>query len=196
MSPSTTGRCSRHAAAVLSNKGVGTADQWERGTATWQPITRTYYICCPGVVGRSVFAVQAWSNLWDLIWEPPSHYSMISPQFTPENKSQINQSLAMVILFVSSPGFTYSKWCRDGFGLGLGKNLHGFPRYNIEGSTEEGEVYNIYIHICHHWQSISIYLMLVLAHKCLPLNICNILPLFRCKLDASEIHFLSNEIFQ
>ena len=24
----------------------------------------------------SVFAVQAWSNLWDLIWEPPSHYSM------------------------------------------------------------------------------------------------------------------------
>ena len=109
--------------------------------------------------GRTcVFAVQAWSNLWDLIWEPPSHYSMISPQFTPENKSQINQSLAMVILFVSSPGFTYSKWCRDGFGLGLGKNLHGFPRYNIEGSTEEGEVYNIYIHICHHRQSISIYL--------------------------------------
>ena len=35
------------AAAVLSNKGVGTADQWERGTATQQPITR---ICCPGVV--------------------------------------------------------------------------------------------------------------------------------------------------
>ena len=27
MSPSTTGRCSRHAAAVLSDKGVGTADQ-------------------------------------------------------------------------------------------------------------------------------------------------------------------------
>ena len=38
---------------------------------------RTYYICCPGVVGRSVFAVQAWSNLWDLIWKPPSHYSML-----------------------------------------------------------------------------------------------------------------------
>ena len=52
MSPSTTGRCSRQ-----------TADQWERGTATRQPITLTYYICCPGVVGRSVFAVQAWSNL-------------------------------------------------------------------------------------------------------------------------------------
>ena len=63
MSPSTTGRCSRHAAAVLSNKGVGTADQWERGTATQQPITWTYYICCPVVVGRSVFAVQAWLNL-------------------------------------------------------------------------------------------------------------------------------------
>ena len=38
--------------------------------------TWTYYICCRGVVDRSVFAVQAWSNLWDLIWEPPSHYSM------------------------------------------------------------------------------------------------------------------------
>ena len=36
MSPSTTGRCSRQ-----------TADQWERGTATRQPITR---ICCLGVV--------------------------------------------------------------------------------------------------------------------------------------------------
>ena len=35
--------------------------------------TWTYYICCPGVVNRSLFAVQAWSNLWDLIWEPPSH---------------------------------------------------------------------------------------------------------------------------
>ena len=63
MSPSTIGRCSRHAAAVLSNKGVGTADQWERSMATQQPITWTYYICCPGVVGHSVFAVQAWSNL-------------------------------------------------------------------------------------------------------------------------------------
>ena len=63
MSFSTTGRCSRHAAVVLSNKGVGTADQWEHGTATHQPITWTYYICCPGVVGRSVFAVQAWLNL-------------------------------------------------------------------------------------------------------------------------------------
>ena len=63
MSPSIIGRCSRHAAAVLSNKGVGTADQWECGTATRQTITRTYYICCPGVVGSSVFAVQAWSNL-------------------------------------------------------------------------------------------------------------------------------------
>ena len=59
MSPSTTGRCSRHAAAVLSNKGVGSANQWERCTATRQPITRTYYICCPDVVGCSVFAVQA-----------------------------------------------------------------------------------------------------------------------------------------
>ena len=52
MSPSTTGRC--------YHSGVGTADQWERGTATRQPITWTYYICCPGVVRRSVFAV----------WEP------------------------------------------------------------------------------------------------------------------------------
>ena len=52
---------------MLSNKGVGTADQWECGTATQQPITWTYYICCPGVVGRSAFAVQACSNLWDLI---------------------------------------------------------------------------------------------------------------------------------
>ena len=68
MSPSTIGRCSRYAAAMLSNKGVGTADKWECGTATRQPITRqpitrTYYICCPGVVGCSVFAFQAWSNL-------------------------------------------------------------------------------------------------------------------------------------
>ena len=54
MSPSTTGICSRHAAAVLSNKGVGTADQWKRGTVTRQPITRIYYICCPDVVGHSV----------------------------------------------------------------------------------------------------------------------------------------------
>ena len=51
------------AAAVLSNKGVGTADQWERSTATRQPITRTYYICCPGAVDRSIFAVQTWLNL-------------------------------------------------------------------------------------------------------------------------------------
>ena len=51
ISPSTTGRCSRHAAAMLSNK------------ATRQPITQTYYIYCPGVVGRGVFAVQAWLNL-------------------------------------------------------------------------------------------------------------------------------------
>ena len=52
--------CSKHAAAVLSNKGVGTANQWERSTATQQPITRPCYllsgcgwpwcICCPGVV--------------------------------------------------------------------------------------------------------------------------------------------------
>ena len=47
MSPPTTGSCSRHAAAVLSKKRVGTADQWERGTATQQPITR---ICSPAVV--------------------------------------------------------------------------------------------------------------------------------------------------
>ena len=33
MSPSTTERCSRHAAAVLSNKGAGTA-KWERSMAT------------------------------------------------------------------------------------------------------------------------------------------------------------------
>ena len=57
MSPSTTGICSRHATAVLSNMGVGIADQWERGTVTRQPITQTYYICCPDVVGCSVFAV-------------------------------------------------------------------------------------------------------------------------------------------
>ena len=30
--------------------------------------------------------------------------------------------------------------CRDGFGLGLGKNLHGFPRYKIVGRTEEGKI--------------------------------------------------------
>ena len=29
---------------------------------------------------------------------------------------------------------------RDGFGLGLGKNLHGFPRYKIVGRTDEGEI--------------------------------------------------------
>ena len=63
MSPSTTGICSRHAAAVLSNKGVGTADQWKCSTATQQPIRRIYYICSPGLVSHSVFAVQAWSNL-------------------------------------------------------------------------------------------------------------------------------------
>ena len=32
---------------MLSNKGVGTADQWEHGTATQQPITQ---ICSPDVV--------------------------------------------------------------------------------------------------------------------------------------------------
>ena len=32
---------------MLINNGVGTADQWERGTATQQPITR---ICSPAVV--------------------------------------------------------------------------------------------------------------------------------------------------
>ena len=74
---------------MLSNKGVGTADQWERGTATRQPITRTYYICCPSVVGRSVFAVQAWSNLWDLIWEPPSHYSMRTVASSPDQHNNL-----------------------------------------------------------------------------------------------------------
>ena len=34
---------------MLSNKGVGTADQWERGTATWQPITTLLIFWC----GRS-----------------------------------------------------------------------------------------------------------------------------------------------
>ena len=31
-------------------------------------------------------------------------------------------------------------FCRDGFGLGLGKNLHGFPRYKIVGRTDEGKI--------------------------------------------------------
>ena len=31
---------------MLSNKGVGTADQWERGTATWQPITTLLIFWC------------------------------------------------------------------------------------------------------------------------------------------------------
>ena len=46
MSPLTAGRCSRHAAAMLLNKGVGTADQWERGTATRQPITTLLIFWC------------------------------------------------------------------------------------------------------------------------------------------------------
>ena len=31
---------------MLSNKGVGTADQWERGTATRQPITTLLIFWC------------------------------------------------------------------------------------------------------------------------------------------------------
>lgn len=31
------------------------------------------------------------------------------------------------------------QWTRDGFGLGLGKNLHGFVRYKIVGRTDEGD---------------------------------------------------------
>ena len=47
MSPSTTGRCSRHA-----------ANQLERGTATRQPITQTYYIWRAGVVGKTIFDIR------------------------------------------------------------------------------------------------------------------------------------------
>ena len=47
MSPSTTGRCSRHA-----------ANQSERGTATRQPITQTYYIWRAGVVGKTIFDIR------------------------------------------------------------------------------------------------------------------------------------------
>ena len=45
MSPSTTGRCSRHAAAMLSNKGVGTADQWERDTVVVYLLSRGVQTC-------------------------------------------------------------------------------------------------------------------------------------------------------
>ena len=49
MSPSTTGRCSRHAAALLSNKGVGTADQSD-GLIIFAGCSRPWCICCPVVV--------------------------------------------------------------------------------------------------------------------------------------------------
>ena len=56
--------------------------------ATRQPITR---IC--GCGQTCVFAVQAWSNLWDLISEPPSHYSMVmvmcASVFITEDKNNI-----------------------------------------------------------------------------------------------------------
>ena len=41
-----------------------------------------------------VFAVQAWSNLWDLISEPPSHYSMGYKCFYNGENSPINDACA------------------------------------------------------------------------------------------------------
>ena len=31
------------------------------------------------------------------------------------------------------------QWTRDGFGLGIGRNLTGFDRYHMSGSDEEGK---------------------------------------------------------
>jgi hypothetical protein len=32
------------------------------------------------------------------------------------------------------------QWTRDGFGLGIERNLTGFDRYHMSGSDEEGEL--------------------------------------------------------
>ena len=72
MSPSTTGRC--YQTREWGQPTNGSAARQHGDTAANH--TDWLYIFCPGVVDRSVFAVQAGSNLWDLIWEPPSHYSM------------------------------------------------------------------------------------------------------------------------
>ena len=74
-----------------------------------------------------------------------------------KNKYQFNimsQPEAYIKIFSGSPNWRISQHhfdgkhisknflikCRDGFGLGLGKNLHGFPRYKIVGRTEEGKI--------------------------------------------------------
>ena len=33
----------------------------------------------------------------------------------------------------------YIPGCRDGFGLGVGADLHGFSRYKVVGRTQEGD---------------------------------------------------------
>ena len=46
------------------------------------------------------------------------------------------------------------QWTRDGFGLGVERNLTGFDRYHMIGSDEEGKLRDciflthIYIHVC------------------------------------------------
>ena len=87
------------------NKRVGTADQWERGTVTRKPI------CCPGVV-KLVYLVQAWLNLWDLILEPPSHYSM-GRSSGYKQWADISRDLTFATLWPAYPDPSYS-WVKVG----------------------------------------------------------------------------------
>jgi len=65
--------------------------------------------------------------------ELKQHFTM-----EPENKFvKLESSLTLACRIMNQAGTV--QWTRDGFGLGLGKNLHGFPRYKIVGRTEEGD---------------------------------------------------------
>ena len=57
---------------MLSNKGVGTADQWERATAT-----QLYSFF--GVVDQTLTHF-FWSTRWEVISKFPSHSSLFQPQ--------------------------------------------------------------------------------------------------------------------
>ena len=57
---------------MLSNKGVETADQWERGLATWQPITTLLIFLCGRPDPYSFF----WSTGPEVISKFPSHSSL------------------------------------------------------------------------------------------------------------------------
>ena len=48
---------------------------------TWSSPSRNC-IRCPGVVGKTILNVQMWSKEQEVIWEPPSHYSMVIDVFS------------------------------------------------------------------------------------------------------------------